>query len=371
MLNQQTSASILEICTSSDHQPTAIDLASRHELPAQLKYDIVCPGDGVLSGLKEKTQASVPWVELHTSDTYNHDRGEAEDGKRVAVVIHRESLDDTSADFVKSIATSENGIWSVQIQTDGSPTVTFISPRPTSLEVNGKVKNGHDWDVLIFEAANNTTEMNEFAGNLASELEKHTFTPRRVAWSDQLPNATGKKCIFLLDHSSPILENLDETSFQNLKQMLLTASDVTWVSPKNTPGTGLVLGLSRVIRNEVRGSVFRTIQIAGNSSTVSADDARLIVEAVVTDSADNEFLLEDGLIKISRIQENKILNDNINSVLKEKVAPRAIGEANFGVKLGVQTPGMLSTLRFEPDKSIESELGDDEIEISVRASGIK
>lgn len=370
MLNQETSASILEICTSSDHQPTAIDLASRYALPAQLKYDIVCPDDVVLSGLKEKTQASVPWVELHTSDTYNRDRGEAQDGKRVAVVTHRESLDDTSADFVKKIATSENGIWSVQIQSDGSPTVTFIPPQPTSLEVNGKVKNGHDWDVLIFGASNNTTEMNEFAGNLASELEKHTFTPRRVVWSDQLPNVTGKKCIFLLDHSSPILEDLDEKSFQNLKRMLLTASDVTWISPKNTPGTGLILGLSRVIRNEVRGSVFRTIQIADNSSTVP-DDARLVVKAVVTESADNEFLLEDGLIKISRVQESTVWNDNINSVLKEKIAPRAIGEANFGVKLGVQTPGMLSTLRFEPDKSIESELGDDEIEISVRASGIK
>jgi hypothetical protein len=49
----------------------------------------------------------------------------------------------------------------------------------------------------------------------------------------------------------------------------------------------------------------------------------------------------------------------------------ALGQSILPLKLGVGSPGMLDTLRFEVDVSLAGQLADDEVEIEVKASGVK
>jgi NADP-dependent 3-hydroxy acid dehydrogenase YdfG len=180
-----------------------------------------------------------------------------------------------------------------------------------ALSVTGPInQEEHNLEILIFESPRKTVELGQFADALASQLQDRFFTTRKIEWDSELDmlDAKGKKCVFLLDYSAPLLADLDEHGFYLLKQVVLTAPEIVWACPSSSAETGLIRGFSRVIRNEVPGLRFVTVATEGHLSAMSIKTARTIASLVDSKTSDAEFTIQDGVIKVPRFYEDAALN---------------------------------------------------------------
>jgi zearalenone synthase (highly reducing iterative type I polyketide synthase) len=193
-----------------------------------------------------------------------------------------------------------------------------------------------------------------------------------VSWGAHLPSATkGKKYVALLELDNSFLEVLGEQDFVSLKELILQASSLLWVTSLDGPATALAAGLARTVRNENAESQFRTLQATSTSPNLRPKLAALDTKVATASTEDAEFLEVDGILNTSRVIEDLSLSQAVSGLLSEEVFPMPLSEASKPQKLSIQNPGMLDTLYFETDVRAMQEIGDDEVEIEVKATGLK
>ncbi|KAM0545786.1 hypothetical protein ACHAPJ_011210 [Fusarium lateritium] len=244
-----------------------------------------------------------------------------------------------------------------------------VHPKAKELCTNAIHQNSHDYGVLVIESPSASKPLKSFGDLLVKKLQSLSYTPQRFDWGCGLDLA-GKRCLFLLDHSASFLQNIGEAEFSSFQGIISAASEIFWVAPSTSANTGLVSGFSRVVRNELSKLRFVTIQTEEGLSETSRPTVEMVTRIVTSQAVDDEYLLEDGIIKISRVCEDKSMNGALADTMGNCVKSMALSDSKVCLRLGVQTPGMLSTLRFEPDLSLNEGLADDEVEIHVHSSGI-
>ncbi|KAH8782685.1 putative polyketide synthase [Diaporthe sp. PMI_573] len=235
----------------------------------------------------------------------------------------------------------------------------------------------------------------EFATSLAEDANN---TPTIIKWdpsgSETAPaveTIKGKLCISLLELDGGVLPHMSEAGFDGIKSLVFNSNSLLWVTgiSADDPGSSMVTGMARVVRNEEPGLPFYTLATPRPSSSDSSPDGggssltpqrlaqlvRRVLQTIRDDDAggEAEFMIQDSIIHTSRVVEDHGLNTNLH-----RLAPRnSTGAANEPlaqagpVKLSVRNAGLLDTLCYEPcDDEANAPLGDDEVEIAVKAASL-
>lgn len=177
-----------------------------------------------------------------------------------------------------------------------------------------------------------------------------------------------------MELENPLLYDISEIGFNSMKQLILEAARTLWITGNDDPSSGMVAGLARVVRNEVPGISFRTLHADLSSHATSEKLETLITRVFQSSTADDEFMVKDGVLYVSRIEEDAHLNDEVERLLPnagKKIDRIPLGQAPGPLKLSVQVPGILDSLCFEPDDLPQTEIGDEQIEIQVKATALK
>lgn len=205
----------------------------------------------------------------------------------------------------------------------------------------------------------------------------------------------GKLCISLLELEAGVLPNMSEAGFNGIKTLVFNSGGLLWVTglSADDPGSSMVTGMARVVRNEEPGLGFYTLATPRPSSSGSSPDGggasltykrlaqltRRVLETIGDEEADAdagidaEFMVQDGVIHTSRVVEDHPLNTDLHRLApRNSMATTSEPLAQAGpLKLSVRNAGLLDTLCYEPcDDDANAPLGDDEVEIAVKAASL-
>ena len=216
---------------------------------------------------------------------------------------------------------------------------------------------------------------------LAAKLEQATGSLPQVGTLQDVDPA-GKICIFLSELDKPFLSSLTADQFNSLHKVLTTVEGCLWVvrgayDKSTNPDANMVLGLSRTIRSET----------AMKFATLDLDDAKRLSEGEMVKAifkvytaafgsgpsvtGELEFMERAGSFLTPRI----VNDDETNDYVYRQTNPSVMQSTPFGaqgrkLKMTLTTPGALDTLHFVDDQAAEAPLGDDQVEIEVKAVGM-
>ena len=194
-------------------------------------------------------------------------------------------------------------------------------------------------------------------------------------------NASDLYCVYVpLGH--PTWRHVTEDRFKQLRQMILKAKGILWVTKGaaiQNPDAAMSIGVARVVRSENAGVNIVTLDL---DVTLQSPNAHIIEtienlyrhhfqsQGLRTDT-ESEYRERDGVLQIQRAvldneRDNFVLQETRGAVPQpEKFAP---DERHLKLKLG--NPGRLDSLYFTDDDSLRRDIGEDEVEIEVKAAGV-
>lgn len=253
-----------------------------------------------------------------------------------------------------------------ELKSSSAEKPTSLNRSTTPPSINGYAK------IVIVEAPNASQKTESFTTRLVSELHERHVQARRLVWDkdDFLDEAP---FISLLELEKPFLLNLNAVDFKKLQSLILRSSRLLWVSSISGPSCALVTGLARTIRNEVPGKNFRTLLL--DSELISTyHSTMLVAQLAISLTPDTEFVEQNGVLKISRLEEDEELQKELTSWVCQRAStsrPSLRDCVRSHSKLAIREQGMLDTLFLEAESIPESDLNDEEVEIEVRATGLK
>ena len=231
-----------------------------------------------------------------------------------------------------------------------------------------------DQEIIILEASNPSDRSSALATQLVHELQNRTFKTSRMAWDGKACDIREKECISLVELETSFLEDLSEEDFNVVKNVILDSAKLTWVTAFDGPAGAVASGMARSIRNEIPGKVFRSLQVQDKSLDSPNELAFLIGQLATTVTPDDEFKEDAGILQVCRVVEDARMNEEITQLLvegTENVETMALEQVDGPQMLAIRSQGMLDTLCVEDDDVARTDLGQDEIEIQVKATGLK
>ncbi len=239
-------------------------------------------------------------------------------------------------------------------------------------------------EVVVIEPLRMTAEFQALSDELINQLHSLGIPASRICL-DQVAqrHLEMTQCISLVEAFEPIFENMASADFDAIKQLILKAAGVLWVTrgggvESPVPAANLMVGLSRTIRAEMPEHDLRTVDLEINSAIL--DNAHLIAELFVHNSSlqrtqlqklDNEFAIRSGTILINRLTPLKEMNDMLVDANK---APAPVfytfPQLDRAVVLDIESAGSLDSFRWVEDMEYHKPLAPDAVEIQVEASGL-
>ena len=229
-------------------------------------------------------------------------------------------------------------------------------------------------EVVLLEAPNPPEAARAVSAELTKALNELSYKTTSYVWGSDISVLKNKSCIALTELDRSLLSALSEMDFTSLKQLIFEAASTLWLVGLDDPSGGMISGVARVVRNEIPGLSFRTLHTNSISLKSPEKLGALIIRVFRSQTSDDEFMITDGILSVSRIEEDATLNEQIERLLPhagKKIDRMPLGQAPGPYKLCIQTPGMLDSLCFEPDYLPQTSLEPDEIEIQVRATALK
>lgn len=194
-------------------------------------------------------------------------------------------------------------------------------------------------------------------------------------------SATDLYCVYApLEH--PTWRQASEDQFNQLRQMILRAKGVLWVTKgaaMQNPDTAMSTGVARVVRSENAGINFVMLDLDGKARSSNAQMTAKITtlyrhqfqfQSLCT-GIDSEYLERDGVLHIQRA----ILDEGRDSFVRRetrgaKPQPQLFVQDERLLKLKLETPGRLDSLYFTDDDGLQCDIGDDQVEIEIKAAGV-
>ncbi|KAL4940592.1 hypothetical protein BDV06DRAFT_223966 [Aspergillus oleicola] len=279
-------------------------------------------------------------------------------GAKIVLVGHQPSAVDIPASLTK------HGL-EVLFTSAAEQTSITVATLPQPL-TNGVATE----EIILLETSNPSATAEAVSKEMAAKLEAAFIPSKRVSFDASLTDLKGKRCISLLEIESSLLEDPSESDFEKIKQIILNTSSLLWLVGVEGPAASLIAGLARTVRNEIAGLQLTTL-LAPPSSFASGNElASAIFKVATSPITDNELRLEKGILQVSRLVEDDGLSNAIAGLQRGEKVLTPLSQAVRPQKLVIQNPGLLDSLCFELDESLECEIGDNEVEIDVRASGV-
>ncbi|KAJ5577871.1 type I iterative polyketide synthase [Penicillium hispanicum] len=198
--------------------------------------------------------------------------------------------------------------------------------------------------------------------------------------SDWLPSVSlleggsfSQKYVVILQTGAQSLRNISSDVFESIKKTLLNASHVLWVYRADSPDAFMSVGLTRSLRSETLAKV-ATLGLAPEkienptTSIVAAID-KLWPTDGATPCKDFELKAKGAELFVPRVVTDDAANSFVYNETHEKtICPQPFSQPDRRFKLQIASPGSLDTLYFTDDDA--GPLGDDNIEIEVKATGL-
>jgi hypothetical protein len=231
-----------------------------------------------------------------------------------------------------------------------------------------------DKEIVLIIRPNSSQAAKDVVARLAMVLEDQYYKTTIFIWGSEMTALKGKQCLALMELDNSIFMNLNERDFELIKTLILGAKSTFWVVGHGDPSAAMIAGLARVVRNETPGISLRTFHYEQYTRASSEKVGELIAKVFTSKTSDNEFMVKDGVINVSRVEEDAALNNEIELLLSQrgrKVTKMPLGQADGPQKLCVLTPGLLDSLTFEVDKVAQTNLSAEMIEIKVKATALQ
>ena len=193
--------------------------------------------------------------------------------------------------------------------------------------------------------------------------------------SETIPN--GAVVVALIELETPVLSSLTSEEMHAIKLMNVRAQKVLWITGGDLlhaakPEMSIANGFLRTMRLEHYPNRFGLLDIEYPNMSVE-----LIVSSIVDvlwtlevqPRADDEFILRNGLLQVSRLSPQTSLNSSLaHKRDRNKIAvPR--GELGTA-QLAIRQPGNISAAYLQQHQRDHNQLRDDEVEIDVLAVGL-
>ncbi|KAL6233132.1 hypothetical protein BDW75DRAFT_252201 [Aspergillus navahoensis] len=186
--------------------------------------------------------------------------------------------------------------------------------------------------------------------------------------------------IVILELGKSVLSALDEDTYTLFKELLSDAHGILWVCRgggirPQLPEHAMIQGAFRAIRLEELASKFISLSLepCSTDSAHISDLTMRAFDAVATtpvNECEQEYVERNGHLCVDRLIEAEYINERLPDLLTEISAGQSSFGAHTALRLDIATPGLLDTLEFVADESIQSPLAPDEIEIKVEACGV-
>ncbi|RAK95751.1 type I polyketide synthase [Aspergillus ibericus CBS 121593] len=184
--------------------------------------------------------------------------------------------------------------------------------------------------------------------------------------------------ICLLESTVPFLYNMDKSEYEALQGLVASTRNLIWVSEggghQPFPKYRLVDGLFRVLTGEMYRARLTTLALEPSTSREHQSEQILkIVRSVAVDTnrdSDTEYTEIDGILHVSRLVPARPLSQEVaRKILPQRRETKPYGSGP-SLRLSIGSPGLLNTLHFIEDRSLDKPLGPKEIQIKVHAVGL-
>ncbi|KAF2679048.1 phenolpthiocerol synthesis polyketide synthase ppsB [Lentithecium fluviatile CBS 122367] len=228
-------------------------------------------------------------------------------------------------------------------------------------------------ELFIIEPSVSSIGTKSFSNALQDAVADQGYNASATTWSEISARAaneiTGKTFISLLELEQPLLDSLSEPDFHSIKKLTLNCERLLWITRGDDPLMGIVDGLARTIKSEVASIKFQVLHLSSQEKAVQRGPS-LAARIVTSETKDDEFRERDGLLQVSRIFTSVEGNQDVRHCLEDSVRVQPLSDQEAPVRLTIGKPGLLDTLRFITDGRMKVPLGETEIEVDVKATGV-
>ena len=223
----------------------------------------------------------------------------------------------------------------------------------------------------ILQSPNEGTKAKNVGAELVNTLKRKGVNTQTLSWPPSPGILNGKAIISLLELDGPLVGDLSQIDFETLKIVATQCSQLLWVSTGDDPVMGAALGYLRVLRNENPNLGLKYLLVEDRERPAEKI-ANVITKVASNPNIDSEFIETDGYLCI-----NRWVADSVMTKLTAKDETTGlqdympIGESGFPLKLVGGKSGSSDSAYFTVDDNASSKLGDDEVEVEVRAMALK
>ena len=251
-----------------------------------------------------------------------------------------------------------------------------------STAVGGESKSGRRSSELRIVVDDKSEAQKQFAQELVEQLTPTVEVAAFIETIESLARSgsgSDQTIVSLLELEQPLLYHLNAESFSPIHDLFVIAKSVVWVTGGGgshpLPEFHLVDGFSRVFMSEDERRHVTTLALdrAGDDPIRQIQWTVKTLEAVMASQSgkvETEYTVFDDRPQIGRIVDSQPLNEHVHELSLPQQRKELPFESGPPLKLDVETPGLLDSLRFVEDKAAAQPLQAHEVEIEIYAAGL-
>ena len=245
--------------------------------------------------------------------------------------------------------------------------------------------------VVVLDVQDPSPESCELSKNVVGKLkdlglqvEKTTFKEAATPDANGKVLVSGKAVVSLLEAERPLVADISKEDFQCVKKVLLDCKGGLWVSragiqvdPSSDPMFCATSGLLRTTRTEKPDTPMFQLDLSTKAQISSSSVADLIVLNFKSEceaespNIESEVSERHGRLYIPRLFDEKPMNHALHMRGRQSPpVPQPFVQPGRPLRLAIGTPGMLDTIHFVDDEGPLAPLGENDVEIEVKANGV-
>lgn len=202
---------------------------------------------------------------------------------------------------------------------------------------------------------------------IAALCTKNGWSIRLNALKD-VKHQHGEQVIMLAEMEGPLLKSVRDEELKGIQSLAMSASSILWITcggllSGQQPEFAMASGLARSLRSE--NVTLNLVTLDTNPNTTSDDKLAEIVLKIASEQAtgETEYIVDRGLVLISRLVPSDSCNEMIVSQDKTSLVPF---EADVAL-VGTMRSG---DIVFQDDQRKQRQIKSDHVEIKVMAAGL-
>ncbi|KAF7552333.1 hypothetical protein G7Z17_g4400 [Cylindrodendrum hubeiense] len=296
-------------------------------------------------------------------------------------------------DRLDDIAVSSEDDWRARLERNGfqgvAPDHDSLAARSHMIvarAIDAQPTSRKDFPLVrIICQSQSDDEFTSLAASITSQMTSLGFPCFSGDWSSEPVNV--ESIYVVIDNmADPILASPTADKFTQIVSLVTKAKSVLWISCQASgadvysPAKGMITGLARVVRRENEGMRFVTVNV--QDDVMSSPEAMvswlwdIVSRSFVTPNSversdEDEYTFSDGRLLIPRVHADAKFNDWVKkAVYSQDMETGPFQQADRPLRLEVETPGLLSSLRFVDDETPSKPLGPFELELEAKAYGV-